>query len=74
MAWRPPLTRRMYLCKLLVLLLDLLTFTRWENLLNQLLDGVVVHRVCVDMAAELVEVPALPAQTDTQQIMLISAL
>lgn len=63
MGRRPPVKGKMYLYRLLVLLLDLLTFTRRENLLNQFLDGVIVDRVCVDVTAELVEVPTLPTQT-----------
>lgn len=55
----------MHLYGLPVLLLDLFTFTWWENLLDQFLHRVVVHRVCVDVTAELVEVPALGTQTDT---------
>lgn len=53
------LTQKIYLHKLLVFLLDLFAFARWENLLNQFLHCVVVHCVCIDVTTELVEVPTL---------------
>lgn len=61
----------MYLYELLVFLLDLFTFTWWENLLNQLLYCVIVHCVCIDMTTELVEVPALPAHQTHKKFTLI---
>lgn len=43
--------------------MDPFAFARGKNLLHQLLDSVVVHRVGVDVAAELVKVPSLLTKT-----------
>lgn len=48
-----------YLCQFLLLLVDPFTFARGKNLLHQFLDSVVVHRVGVDVPAELMKVPSL---------------
>lgn len=53
-----------YLCEFLLLLVDLFTFARGKNLLHQFLHSVVVHRVGVDVPAELMKVPSLLAKAN----------
>lgn len=48
-----------YLDEFLLFLVYLLTFATRENFLDQLLYYVVVHRVCIDMTTELMEVSTL---------------
>lgn len=46
--------------------MNLFAFASRKNLLHQLLDGVVVHRVGVDVPTELVKVPSLLTKTQAE--------
>ena len=48
-----------YLNEVQLFLVDLSALAGWEHLLHQLLHRVVVHRVCVDVAPELMQVAPL---------------